>query len=292
MVTHQFQALGTVFSISIWDDGFSRDLSALFARCEQIAHEFDSCYSRFQSDSLVSRLATTTGTHTVPEDFVVMLAMYEALYRETDGKMNPCIGHTLSDLGYDATYRLTPRETVRPTIPFQDALTILDENHVTLHQPVLLDMGALGKGYLVDLLTTMLTTAGCTRCLVNGSGDIRYVDTIKTPIVCGLEDPYNPERVLGTVSLSEGALCASATNRRAWGAYHHYIDPHTHMSTDTMVATWVIAPTAAWADALSSALFFISPQALSHYTFEYLTLNKDGLMQKSAGFPADVFLAE
>jgi len=286
---YQFDALGTRWRLSVWDAVSADSFAQLAHECVGMAREFDDAYSRFKPDSLVSRLAQTKGEHEVPADLVAMLRLYEELSDATGGKINPCIGFALSDTGYDAQYSLREAEEIRDVPPLREALTIVDDRHVRLHCAVLLDVGALGKGYLVDRLYERLIAAGLARFMVDGSGDIRYHAADNTPIVCGLEHPLNVTLAIGTLSLPSGALCASATNRRRWGNRHHYIDPHTKESPEQVVATWAWAETAALADGLSSALFFVPPAQLSRFSFEYLVLDAQLHAHSSAGFAAELF---
>ena len=114
---------------------------------------------------------------------------------------------------------------------------------------------------------------------MNGSGDIYYAGT--EPIKVGLEDPDDKTKVIATIEMKEGAMCASGTNRRAWDKYHHVIDPHSKTSTEKIVATWVIAKSTGLADALASCLFFVAPEDLSFQNFEYCIMNKERRIKKS-----------
>jgi thiamine biosynthesis lipoprotein len=213
-----------------------------------------------------------------------MLRTYRELNRATGGKINPCIGFTISDVGYDATYSFEEKVHIRKTPQFHDAITIEDDTHITIHEKVLLDLGALGKGYIIDTLFEFLRSEGLTHFLVDGSGDIRYT-SLDHPITCGLENPFDTTQVIGTFTMTEGALCASATNRRRWGNdKHHYIDPRTGESPKDIVSTWVFAQNATIADGLASALFFVAPEALSQWEFEYAIVNNQQQLKNSAGF--------
>ncbi len=292
MYKHSWQALGTHFTITIWD---ARDVSILedvAAQLEKHAHAFDALYSRFKPDSLITKLSAQIGLVAVPEALTAMLRLYDDLYHATQGKINPTIGFALADTGYDASYSLVAQDTVRDVPAFTDALTIIDDRHIELHEHVLLDLGALGKGFLIDELYTMLHTAGLEHFLVDGSGDIRYFSSTNEPIACGLEDPTDPTKVIGVLYITGGSLCASAINRRRWDDRHHYIDPHDVSSPQSVLATWVLADTAALAEGLSSALFFMAPEALYAYSFQYCVVNQEMRMKKSAGFAADFFKEE
>lgn len=285
-----FEALGTHWRLAVWDTIPASDFERLTDVCIDRVRAFDALYSRFIPDSLVMRLSDMTGEVDVPHDLISMLRLYEKVYAATDGKVNPAIGFALSDSGYDAQYSLTPQSSIRDVPALPDALEILDDTHVRLKQPVLLDLGALGKGYLIDILYDILRESGVSRFLVDGSGDIRYQAEGGETITCGLEHPLDQTMAIGTLAMSGGALCASATNRRRWGERHHYIDPHTLGSPEDILATWVWAQTAALADGLSSALFFAEPEQLSAFQFEYLIVNRDLHAKSSAGFTAELFV--
>lgn len=288
-MTHTWDALGTKFTITIWDDLLPERQNEITATAVRMTEIFDEQYSRFRTDSLITLLSKETGVFEVPHDLTKMLRLYEALYVATKGSMTPAIGFALEDTGYDRAYTLSPKETVRVTPDLTTSLRILSDTHIELMTPILLDLGALGKGYLVDLLHDFLQSEGCTRFLVDGSGDVRFSGG-GAPIVCGLEHPYDQTLAIGTFTLADGSLCASATNRRAWRQFNHYLDPLTNTSPTRIVATWAYAQSAALADALSTALFFADPESLrARFPFEYLVLDRDLHAKSSAGFAAELF---
>lgn len=288
MQRHSFETIGTTFTITIWDTSTPDYFQAHIDDCTSLAESFDQQYSRFKPDSLISQLAHTTGTVEVPRDLVTMLRLYEQLAVATNNKLTPTIGVALEDSGYDATYSLREKEDKRTVPTFSEALRIEDDTHITLHQPVLLDLGALGKGYLIDVLYELLRERSCQQFLIDGSGDIRYHGS--APIMAGLENPDNTNEAIGTLAVAGGALYASAINRRSWGdSRHHYIDATSGESPQHIVATWVIAETAVLADALSSALFFTAPESLTAFSFEYLIMNHERNVKRSAAFAAELF---
>ena len=91
--------------------------------------------------------------------------------------------------------------------------------------------------------------------MVDASGDLRVRGAASERIA--LEHPADPTKAIGVVELRDGALCASASNRRAWGdGLHHVIDAVTGLPTAAVIATWALAPDALHADGLATALFF------------------------------------
>lgn len=280
--------MGTTWSLTVWDSLSNAAWENLTQEITQMLHDFEATYSRFKDTSLVRTLSTQTGRVHVPQDLVTMLRLYEKLNTLSDGAFTPLLGHTLTDLGYDETYKLQPKEQIRSVPQLSEALTIVDNQTLELHGTFLMDFGGLGKGYCVDLVREYLNTKSIQKYLVNGSGDVYYqgMDAMR----CGLEHPGDASKVIGIVEIRNKALCASAGNRRTWAGYHHTIDPHTLTSPQEIAATWVQADSAAVADGLCTCLFFTEPERYQKdFSFEYLILNHEYKVKSSTGFSAELF---
>lgn len=284
-----YQSMGTTWEISIWDELPAESVKAFERKIIADSEAFDRAYSRFKKDSVVWSLVEQKGVVEVPPDLTAMLRLYETLYRLSKGKVNPLIGFAISDMGYDETYSLKPKDVIRPVPPLPEALRIVDNTHIELLQPALIDVGAVGKGYFVDKLAAYLAGQGVKRFLVNGSGDIAY-RTDGPTLRAGLEHPGDVTKAIGVVTMDSGAMCGSAGNRRRWGNYHHTIDPLTLTSPEEIIATWVRADSAAIADGIATALFLCEPEEMAvGFDFECCLLNKEFRVRQSIGFGAELF---
>jgi thiamine biosynthesis lipoprotein len=284
-----YESMGTQWAVTVWDGIDPAVFAGLQKDILKQSQEFDRTYSRFIKTSLIWELTRKTGVVEVPADLVSMLQIYEKLHDLSDGKCNPLVGFALSDLGYDADYSLKAKPGIRPVPRFQDGVRLVDATHIELKQPVLIDLGALGKGFFVDKLVAYLKRQGLRRFLVDGSGDIYYQGDGEA-IRCGLEHPGDHTKAIGVINLKLGALCASSGSRRNWEGRNHILDPQTLASPEEILATWVIAPTAAVADGLATCLFFVEPERfLNDCRFEYCILNRDYKLKRSAGFTAELF---
>ncbi|PJE63661.1 hypothetical protein COU89_02135 [Candidatus Roizmanbacteria bacterium CG10_big_fil_rev_8_21_14_0_10_45_7] len=284
-----YESMGTSWEISIWDKLSASNLELLHKKIVAISHDFDQTYSRFIPSSLVSQLATRLGLVEVPANFMRMLRPYIHLYSLSHKKFTPLVGRTLQDMGYDQNYSLKPKKHIHAVPDLDTTVRIIDNTHIEIREPVVFDFGALGKGYAVELIKTYLRTQNIKRFLVNGSGDIAYQGD-NVPITVGLEHPLDTTKVIGSIKMRKGAMCSSGANRRAWGTYHHIIDPQTLSSPTDIIATWVIADSATVADALATALFLCPPEAFSDaFPFEYCILNKQMSVKRSAGFNATLY---
>jgi len=281
--TWRFDAIGTAWQI---DTTVPLTPDAR-AAVEGVIEAFDREWSRFRPDSIVAALAGGTSTVPAPRDAVAMLDAYVQLDRATQGAVNPLVGASLEARGYDAEYALVDRGA-RPAPQDWRARLTWTADALSLTEPALIDVGALGKGRLVDRVLTALAPFAVGDVVVDASGDLAVRGA---PQRIGLEHPYDPRRAIGIVELTDAALCASATNRRAWGdGLHHVLDARTGEPVRTIAATWAIAPTAMSADAISTALFFDGGPELAHeWGVQWVRMTTDGRVEWSPGSTAELF---
>lgn len=283
-VVWEFEAIGAPWRIDTPDELTASQRNSVSARVER----FDRDWSRFRDDSMVTRISRESGRHRLPDDAGPLLDWYRELYDATAGRVSPLVGRRLESLGYDAAYRLTPAAELAPVPSWPDAMA-WDGEHLDTVRPVLLDVGAAGKGYLVDLVSDLLLELGASDHVVDASGDLRVRGTGAERIA--LEHPADPAKAIGVVELRDGALCASASNRRSWGpGLHHVIDAVTGVPTDDVIATWALAPDALHADGLATALFFDpAPNLFQGDDVFYVRMFANGRVETSPSFPGEVF---
>jgi len=126
-----------------------------------------------------------------------------------------------------------------------------------------LDLGGIGKGYAADEALTVLRKEGIKSVLVDAGGDIR----VGSP---------PPGRKGWTIELSDSGKpgrelllndCAIASSGDAFQfleidgiRYSHIIDPRTGLGLEGPRTVTVIAPNAADADALATAVSVLGPE--------------------------------
>ncbi len=285
-----FEAIGTRWQIDIRETLADETKELLLRLVSDRIGVFDRHYSRFREDSLVAEMARRAEEFDLPADAKPMLDLYRRLYDLTNGAMTPLIGQLLSDAGYDAEYSLQPGRLKTPP-RWEDALEYTYPK-LRLRQPALLDFGALGKGYLIDLIGELLEARGVRSYCIDAGGDIRERDPSGAELRVGLEDPADASKAIGVAGIANRSICGSAGNRRAWSRFHHIMDPRTLESPRHLAAVWAVAGTTLLADAMATALYFTAPEALlPHFDFDYLLLFPDRSVRKSPGFPGEIFTA-
>ena len=214
-------------------------------RIRDFVEEYESVFSRFRADSLVSRMASAEhgGDFEFPTWAGPLFALYSEFYAATHGAFDACIGADLLALGYDSSVQFIPKSAAsasddsnswanyRRALPVTWADISQDGGSTTLHtnQPVQLDFGAAGKGYFVDLVTQILKEelggempSDCDShadfdFLVNAGGDMRACFSEENnQIKVALENPFDTTQAVAVASIASGALCASSTSRRRW----------------------------------------------------------------------------
>lgn len=281
----QFDAIGTRWWISVREPVRDADSQALQKAVSARVERFDAVYSRFRPDSVITRMSEKAGEYRLPADSGLLMSFYRELYDATGGAVTPLVGGLLAAAGYDADYSLRPKQLQTP--PAWDEAISYHNDVMTVRQPVLLDFGAAGKGYLVDLVGEVLSAQGVRNFCIDAGGDMLVRG--RGPLRVGLEHPDDEQQAIGVASLAGRAIAGSAGNRRAWAGYHHILDPFTLTSPPEPKAVWVVADSALLADGLTTALFFAAPERLDRFNFEYLVVNSKNQYKRSPGFPAELF---
>ncbi len=196
-----FEAIGTHWTIDAPDELKEIILKRIAA--------FDLLYSRFRDDSWVTKLSLEAGTYDLPADAEPMFSLYRDLYKITDGYVTPLIGQVLVDAGYDKDYSF---KQIKPLTqpPVWDDVIEYAPPKIIMKKPALLDVGALGKGYLVDIIGSVLEKEGIKDYCIDAGGDILHKNEKGDSIRIGLEHPEDFKKVIGVFNLKnkrEGKLC-------------------------------------------------------------------------------------
>ena len=140
---------------------------------------------------------------------------------------------------------------------------------------VRINLGGIGKGYALDVCAERLLALGMTDFLLHGGqssvlGRGSPTDAGRPqPWEVGLPNPGQPGRRLGVVRLRDRALGTSGGQfqsfRHRGRRYGHILDPRSGMPAEGVLSATVTAPTAALADALSTAFYVLGPQPSLEY---------------------------
>jgi thiamine biosynthesis lipoprotein len=126
-----------------------------------------------------------------------------------------------------------------------------------------LTLNGIAQGYVTDRVVDILRAGGIESSLVD-MGEPRAVGfhPSRTPWRVGIADPDHPEQVDETIEAVDQAVATSGAYGFRFdldGCFNHLLDPRTGTSAHRYRSVTVVMPTAAAADALSTA-FSLLPE--------------------------------
>jgi FAD:protein FMN transferase len=222
--------------------------------------------SRFAESSELSVLirADTGAAVRVSPLLFQLIEFALAVARASGGAFDPTVGHAMAARGYNRNYRTGQNATHRPhatrETSYRDVVLNQERGTVTLLKPMVLDLGAVAKGFAMDLAAAEL---GCfTGYAINAGGDVlvRGRNSAGAPWRIGIKNPRQPAELIETLIVSDGAVCTSGDYERPrpdGQPGHHIIQPQTGESASHVASATVVAATAMAADALSTAVFVL-----------------------------------
>jgi thiamine biosynthesis lipoprotein len=258
-----WRALGTSVQLVVTDH-----LEAARAAVEQVLADIDLAASRFRADSELSRLRPGVWTDATPL-FAHALTVARDAASWTDGLVDPTVGLSLIDLGYDRTYQLITRDGPAVTVVRQaGGWQRIEIDGLRVRAPEGLDLGATAKGLAADLAAA---AAGLVSeaVLVSLGGDIATHGEQSWPVlVTDTADPAATDQSGQVITLLSGGLATSGTRARRWTRggqlVHHLLDPRTGLPTDGPWQTAsVLADTCVLANVASTAAIVAGTGAVS-----------------------------
>ncbi len=253
-------AMSTAISVQLIDAGPNAE--ALAHSALQWFSLVEGCCSRFDVRSELMRVLHTVGAYQPVSPLLyevvrVALAVAEA----SDGAFDPCVGHHVHALGFDRHWRSGETIPALPSVTsgsWRDVELHQHEHRLRLRRAVHLDLGAIAKGFALDLAARALSALP--HMCVYAGGDLvcRGHNGAGRRWRTGILDPHDPSRRIAAVSVGHDgdvAICTSGDYARRTERGHHLVDPRTGYSAHHMRSVTVVAPQAAIADALATAVF-------------------------------------
>ncbi|MFZ2187194.1 MAG: FAD:protein FMN transferase [Candidatus Moraniibacteriota bacterium] len=233
------------------------------ARGFRMFHDFVAQFSRFEEQSELSRFNAGEGG-AVSAELFFLLRECARFYALTEGIFDPSVLPILEKIGYRGSGSSGAPVMTRTGLFTQ---LIFDETHQSIRKPkdLLIDLGGIGKGYIVDKVADELSKKYA-HGIVDAGGDMRIFGGDKGQsldyFVIDTENPFDKAEMLTTLLLSDCAVATSGINRRQWRhggrTYHHIIDPLRKTSAATgIVQVTAIAPRAIEADVLAKTFLIL-----------------------------------
>ena len=207
-------------------------------------------YSRYQPESIVSRINAAAGGQAVAcdEETWSLLSYADSLYQSSDGLFDITSG-VLRRAWNFYDHRLPASadlEALRQLIGWRRVER--EGQAVRLPEAGMeLDFGGFGKEYAADRAGAVLAAKGLHHGYVNLAGDMRMLGPKPdgSPWMIGIQDPRDKTAILATIPVDRGGLATSGDYERFFELdgkrYCHILDPRsgqpvTHWRTVSVVA--------------------------------------------------------
>jgi len=220
----------------------------------------------YDDESDVAALNRSAGEHAVPldDELAGLLRTAARLHTETGGAFDAAAGALVRAWGFLHGEKRVPSDEERAA-----ALAASGWQHVRLGEAGLafdrpgieLNLGAIGKGFAIDRALDLVRTrhAVGVALMQGGRSSLRATGEPAGGWVVAIGDPRRPGKIAARVRLHDEALGTSGADNLFFEAdgrrYGHILDPRSGWPAEGVLSASVVAPSAAEADALSTAFF-------------------------------------
>lgn len=259
-----FFALDTY--ISIQAEGEAAEEAVLAAR--EVVERSEDWWSVTDERSEVYAINHGAGfPRSISKDTSDLIAFSLQIAENTGGAFDPTIYPLVRAWGFTTgEYKVLSEDDIAPLMPYVGyEKVLLQENTITLPDGMMLDFGAVAKGYIGDLVEETLRSYGITSALINLGGNIQLLGRNEGKLWnIGLRSPYKD--LLGTLLLEDTAIVTSGKSERFFTGddgkiYHHIIDPATGRPAENdLLQVSVIGDEGKICDALSTACFVMGKE--------------------------------
>lgn len=259
------------------DDSMERVFEAL-----DLVEALEDQMTVYRDDSEVQRINRQAANGPVPVEprLFGVFQLAHRLFRDSEGALDITSGPLSETWGFSRRRGRVPdpAEIAAALQRVGMADVILDEASQTIafRRPgMTVHFNSIGKGYALDRMAELLDEGEVGNYLLHGGrssvlarGD-QPGQAAGSGWTIGLRHPLRPVERLAEFCLRNKSLSTSGSGtqffRRRGRTYGHILDPRTGQPVENIFSATVIAPTAAEADALSTAFYVLGPEKTAAY---------------------------
>jgi thiamine biosynthesis lipoprotein ApbE len=268
-VERHLGAMGTELALSVTALDRARALEASEAAVRAI-EGVEARLSTWRDDSELARLnrAPAGADVELSPELARDLHLVLELWRASEGAFDPGIGSLMHAFGLRTGGREPSAAEIAAAREASGLCHLALEGRRArrLHPGLVLEEGAFGKGVGLAAALDALRAAGATSALVDLGGQIAlFSEPGAAPALLAVADPRERERIALVAAFSEGSLSTSGNSERgidvAGERRAHIFDPKSGAPAEDFGSATVWAADPVVADAFSTALYALGPDA-------------------------------
>lgn len=264
----------------VFNAGEVADATELAVDALDLVDEIENRITVYRDTSELARLNATaaSGWQPVAGDLFALLAHARELHEQTGGAFDCAAGALVRTWGFLQRQGRTPADEELAAARERSGLECVEldpaGSRIRFTRPgIELNLGAIGKGWALDRAIEHLRDRGVASVLVHGGQSSVRAIGVQGPDLpgrrgwkVGLRHPLRPGTRLATITLDDRALGTSGSGTQFFidrgKKLGHILDPRTGLPAEGVLSATVIAPAAADADALSTALYVLGAEGL------------------------------
>lgn len=266
-------AMGSSLRVAIW----ATDVTRATAAADHVSQEFDrleALLSVWRPGSDVTRMNDAAGVRPVivSQDTIDVLEHALDAGVRTGGKFDVTFGALAGiwKFDHDQDNVVPGRAAIEQRLRLVDytAIEVQRGNRTAfITRPgVRVHLGGIGKGYAIDRAVALVREAGFRDFLIQAGGDMFASGTNNgPPWKLGVADPRGSHDAFAAVEVRDGTFSTSGDYERFFikdgVRYHHLLDPDRGEPARGSRSVTIVAARAVVADALSTGVFIMGPEA-------------------------------
>lgn len=255
-----FEAMNTFMTIK----SYGPNASEANDSAEVLVQQLESLLSTTRDSSHIYKLNHSERYPVQVDAKVKKLADFSLeMAKETDGALNPVLYPIVHAWGFTTeNYRVPSDSEIQNILPLTDYNQVkISETGIFMKPGMMMDLGAVGKGYAGDQIIALLKSKGMTSAILDLGGNVQTLGCKKDgkKWKVGITNPWDGPPI-GGIEVCDMAVITSGGYERFFekegNRYIHIFDGKKGKPVENgLSAVTIIAKSGLYADALSTALF-------------------------------------
>jgi FAD:protein FMN transferase len=277
-----FDTHSVILGYSHTQQEFDKNSAIIYDELQRLHNLFD-IFNEYEGINNLKTINNNAGIVPVEvdDDIIDLLKFSKEMYTLTDGLVNIALGPVLSIWDEYRDFSLANPDLAR--LPSMEKLElannytnindiIIDEDNNTVflkHENMSLNVGAIAKGYAVELAALKAIEIGFYSSVISVGGNVRTAyppgSYDRDTWSIGIQDPNlqvgGVQNIIDIVFINHMSVVSSGGYERYYmvdgNSYNHIINPKTLMPSNKHNAVTIIYPDSGVADTLSTFVFIL-----------------------------------
>lgn len=251
--------MGTVVEIQLREIDKNKS-DELFNLAFNEIKRIDNLFSNYKSESIISLINQRKfNGDGIDKEIISVLLKCDEFNKLTNGAFDASLGSLLQVWGFEKEEpKLPTNEEIKSALKKSGWSKLkFVNNNILFDDDLILNLGAIAKGYAVDKAYEVLDKYGVNEFLINAGGEVKT----KGLWQIGIQHPRNENEMIAVVNFKDMAIATSGDYEQYFihngKRYHHIFDGRTGYPADNVQSVTVIARDDLTADALATGLFVL-----------------------------------